>query len=189
MLTALARRSARLPAAGQVRVEIGGTEVALHLHDLGLGGVAITAPRPFWKGMTHRFTVETRDGASVTLVAKVVHCTPSPDGVTFITGCCMLLTREAIGAVGTFDDSYFAYCEDADLSLRLTRAGFALLHEPRPIARRARTRRRFVRRQFSALWRAAVFFGFYPTRLAHLARYVARGDRARAAAILRGAFA
>jgi hypothetical protein len=86
VLTALARRSARLPAAGQVRVEIGGTDIALHLHDLGFGGFAITAPRPFWKGMTHRFTFETHDGASITLVAKVVHCTPSPDGVTFITG-------------------------------------------------------------------------------------------------------
>jgi GT2 family glycosyltransferase len=129
-----------------------------------------------------------------------------PVAVTFITGCCMLLTRDALDAVGAFEDAFFAYGEDVDLSFRLTRAGFALLHEPRArlwhrvppqrvdptpfqIEQRDRNRRRFVKLRLSMIRRALFCIWFYPTRVAHLVRYVLRGDRARAAAILRGALA
>ena len=126
--------------------------------------------------------------------------------VSFLTGCCMLLTRRALDAVGGFEESYFAYGEDVDLSFRLARAGFRLLHEPRarlwhrvPVApgepspfqieQRDRNRRRFVRTRLTVPHRLAFCAWFYPTRVAHLVRYAARGDRARAAAIVRGALA
>ncbi len=44
--------------------------------------------------------------------------------VDYLPGCALLLRREALEQVGTFDDSYFAYTEDVDLGLRLSRGGF-----------------------------------------------------------------
>lgn len=40
------------------------------------------------------------------------------------TGCCMLLRREALEAIGPLDDGYFIYCEDVDWFLRAKRAGW-----------------------------------------------------------------
>ncbi len=56
----------------------------------------------------------------------------APDGpefqsdvdVDYLPGCALLLRREALEQVGMFDDSYFAYTEDVDLGVRLSRAGF-----------------------------------------------------------------
>lgn len=86
VLVALSRRWARLPASGHLRVEIPDLQVELRLRDLSFGGFAIVAPRPFWKGMTHRFLFATRSGESVTLVAKAVHCQQEPNGAAFVTG-------------------------------------------------------------------------------------------------------
>jgi hypothetical protein len=86
VLAALQRRWARLPAGAQLRVEIADLPVELLLRDLTFGGFAIVAPRPFWKGMTHRFTFATRAGGSLTLVAKAVYCSPTADGKAFVSG-------------------------------------------------------------------------------------------------------
>ena len=48
----------------------------------------------------------------------------------YLTGCCLLATREAWGKVGLLDESYFIYAEDADWSLRAREAGFKLLFAP-----------------------------------------------------------
>lgn len=49
----------------------------------------------------------------------------------YITGCTMLIRREAIARVGMFDPIYFpAYSEDADLSVRVKRAGYRLVFVP-----------------------------------------------------------
>ena len=125
---------------------------------------------------------------------------------SFATGCCFLITRAALAATGGFDDAFFAYNEDVDLSWRLQRAGFRLRYEPaarlyhkvpvRPqepspfqIVQRDRNRRRFVRLRLGVTARARFVAWFYPTRAVHLARYLLRGDRARAAAIVKGALA
>ena len=39
-------------------------------------------------------------------------------------GCAALFTMDALREVGLFDESFFAYCEDADLGLRLLWAGY-----------------------------------------------------------------
>ncbi len=44
----------------------------------------------------------------------------------WITGCAPLIRAESLKEVGLFEDSFFAYWEDVDLSVRMTRAGWRL---------------------------------------------------------------
>lgn len=55
------------------------------------------------------------------------------ESVVFATGCCMLISREAIERVGTFDDTYYLYFEDGDLSQRLVKAGLKIIYNPKAI--------------------------------------------------------
>lgn len=45
----------------------------------------------------------------------------------YATGCAMLLSAEALRRVGDFEEDYFALWEDADLSLRIRRAGWRVV--------------------------------------------------------------
>lgn len=49
------------------------------------------------------------------------------------TGCCMLLKKDVFEKVGLFDEKYFLYYEDADLSLRAIKAGFRIVYAPKAI--------------------------------------------------------
>lgn len=53
-----------------------------------------------------------------------------PYPVDWIDGCCMLLRREAVAAVGGFDERYFLYFEETDLCARLGQAGWRVLLVP-----------------------------------------------------------
>ena len=44
----------------------------------------------------------------------------------FVSGCCLLITRELVEKVGYFDDQYFAYFEDVDFVFRAKKLGFKL---------------------------------------------------------------
>lgn len=125
-----------------------------------------------------------------------------PQRVTFLTGCCLLLPAAAIRDVGAFEEDFFAYAEDVDLSLRLRRGGYDLLYQPGArirhrveldqappspfqIFHRDRNRNRLARRRYG-LWRYLGFScWFYPSRAARALQYLAQGDRARAHAIWR----
>jgi N-acetylglucosaminyl-diphospho-decaprenol L-rhamnosyltransferase len=50
---------------------------------------------------------------------------PDPDG-GFLQGCCLLLRGAALVEVGVFDERFFLFYEDTDLSRRLADAGWAL---------------------------------------------------------------
>lgn len=47
------------------------------------------------------------------------------------TGTCILLNKDALESVGLFDEKYFMYYEDTDLSQRLKKAGWKVLYEPK----------------------------------------------------------
>lgn len=51
----------------------------------------------------------------------------------FSSGCCMLIKREVLEKVGLFDERYYLYYEDSDLSIRSKRAGFKILYAPKAI--------------------------------------------------------
>ncbi|AIH04367.1 MULTISPECIES: glycosyltransferase family 2 protein [Thermodesulfobacterium] len=57
-----------------------------------------------------------------------------PKKVDFLTGCVLLLKKEAIEKVGFFDENLFFYGEDLDYSLRVKKAGFELLWVPNAFA-------------------------------------------------------
>jgi GT2 family glycosyltransferase len=44
----------------------------------------------------------------------------------YASGCCFLVRREVLAVSGVFDNQYFLYYEDVDLSLRIKRSGFGL---------------------------------------------------------------
>lgn len=51
--------------------------------------------------------------------------------VEVLSGCCMLVRRSAMDiAGGAFDEDYFMYCEDVDLSYRILKAGFENIYFP-----------------------------------------------------------
>ena len=49
------------------------------------------------------------------------------------TGCCFMIRSYVLENVGVFDDRYFLYYEDADLSERIKKAGFKIIYEPKAI--------------------------------------------------------
>jgi N-acetylglucosaminyl-diphospho-decaprenol L-rhamnosyltransferase len=54
-----------------------------------------------------------------------------PHEVGFASGACFAIPRESFRAAGGFAESFFMYCEDVDLSLRLRLAGETIGVEPR----------------------------------------------------------
>ena len=50
--------------------------------------------------------------------------------VDWVSGACMLARREAMAAVGGFDERYFMYWEDADLCRRLRERGYTIRYVP-----------------------------------------------------------
>lgn len=54
----------------------------------------------------------------------------TPSDMEYASGCCMLIPARILRDVGLFDESFFAYCEDIDLSLRVRKAGFRLRYVP-----------------------------------------------------------
>lgn len=53
--------------------------------------------------------------------------------VDFVTGCCIFIPKPVYERVGGFDESYFLYWEDADLSLRFTQNGVRILFCPQAV--------------------------------------------------------
>ncbi len=97
-------------------------------------GIGITAPLIYftshpdriWSvgGKTHRWTLEQsndfsnqRDPGNLPIIIEQ----------DFVTGCCMLISREALNLVGLFDEAFEFYYEDADLCLRIRQAGLRIL--------------------------------------------------------------
>ena len=53
--------------------------------------------------------------------------------VTFSSGCCIFLSREAVERAGLMDESYFLYEEDAEYCIRIRKAGFEIIYNPEAV--------------------------------------------------------
>ena len=53
-------------------------------------------------------------------------CQPKNQELDWATGCCMLISRNALLKVGLLNESYFAYFEDVEWSLRFREKGYAI---------------------------------------------------------------
>lgn len=53
-----------------------------------------------------------------------------PRPVTWVSGCAILVRREAIEAQGMLDERFFIYYEETEWCLRLAKAGWVILHTP-----------------------------------------------------------
>lgn len=51
----------------------------------------------------------------------------------FASGCCMLVKREVFQRVGLFDEKYFLYYEDNDLSQKVKREGYRIVYSPKAV--------------------------------------------------------
>lgn len=49
---------------------------------------------------------------------------------SFVTGCCLLISKDLLSTVGMLDERYFLYYEDVDFCLRTARAGFSIFVDP-----------------------------------------------------------
>ena len=78
-------------------------------------------------------------GRIVPLRALVAHnrCVPvrsDPIATEFVTGCAMVIAREALDSVGLLAECYFpGYMEDAEYSWRVQAKGFDLIYAPRAV--------------------------------------------------------
>lgn len=50
--------------------------------------------------------------------------------VSYMVGCCMFIHKDILAKVGLFDESFFLYCEDGELSARMHRAGIKMKYIP-----------------------------------------------------------
>lgn len=129
---------------------------------------------------------------------------PRQEPITFVTGCCFLMPAAVARDVGLFDERFFMYAEDLELSLRMQRAGLSLLYQPaarvyhrqppnaegKPwqVRFRDRNRRLIAVSHYGLVDRVRFYIFFYPSRAVRLAQYLARGKWAHARAIIAGAF-
>ena len=101
----------------------------------------------------------------------------------WLSGACMLARRDALEAVGGFDEGFFLYCEDMDLCARLRAAGGRVRYEPEAVVRHRgghsapynslravliRSRVRYARRHGGRLSAALVRAGVTAHALTHL---------------------
>jgi GT2 family glycosyltransferase len=51
----------------------------------------------------------------------------------FATGCAVLIRKDVFEKTGIYDERYFLYLEDLDLSVRVKKAGFKIIYQPKAV--------------------------------------------------------
>lgn len=117
-----------------------------------------------------------------------------PGRPDWISGCCVLLRRDAVVAVGGLDEGFFLYAEETDLFKRLAAIGWGAAYEPRATARhdgqgsadanatepiRAASRVRYARKHHGPAVAAIEGLGLALGALAHAATWLRDPARAR----------
>jgi GT2 family glycosyltransferase len=74
----------------------------------------------------------------------------------WVSGACLAIPRPAFEALGGFDEAFFMYCEDVDLSWRARAAGFALKICPQALFLHAVTNREMDRQTLGRIYGSGV---------------------------------
>lgn len=90
--------------------------------------------------------------------------------VDILSGCCLLVRKNAMdSAGGSFDESYFMYCEDVDLCHRVQQAGYKNFYYPETsiIHYKGESTRKLSARYIKVFYDAHALFvkKYYPKRL------------------------
>lgn len=136
------------------------------------------------------------------VVPRTTHHAPR---TSFVTGCALLLSRQAWHSLGPLPEMYFMYLEDAEYSWQAREQGLKIVYAPRAIAyhavgasvRRAwssprqafwttRARALFVRRNLRGPQRAAALLYLLVTKPGRALLELLRGQPALAWSIVRG---
>jgi GT2 family glycosyltransferase len=150
-------------------------------------------------------------GREIRSRALIVHLTEVPSShipveTQFVSGCVMLISREALDRVGPLAECYFPlYMEDAEYSLRVRKSGLPVLYAPAarayhkvgasvgkaetsPLITRAQIRHRilYVRRNFPPLQRAVALAYLAATKPAKALLETVSGRPGIGWAVLRG---
>ena len=84
---------------------------------------------------------------------------PTSGRTQWCSGCALLVPRRLHAAIGGFDERYFVFCEDVDLSWRARAADFPLRVAPRALVHHYVGDRRFDRGREILLHRSAALLG------------------------------
>ena len=84
---------------------------------------------------------------------------PTTHETPWCSGCVLLLTRELYTEVGGFDERFFMYCEDVDLSWRARAAGFSIRVAPRALVHHYTVDREITSRRELSVRRSAALLG------------------------------
>ena len=75
--------------------------------------------------------------------------------IDFMNGCAMLLKASVIKKIGMLDDSFFANCEDTEMSYRISKAGYKIMYQPTALI--------YHKVSFSFKLSSSNWFGYYLT--------------------------
>lgn len=79
--------------------------------------------------------------------------------IEIVSGAYMMISREVIEKIGLFDEDYFMYCEDTDLSYRMLLAGFHNYYLPSPILHyKGESTRKYSYSFFNTFYKAILLF-------------------------------
>lgn len=76
----------------------------------------------------------------------------------FLTGCALLIRGTLLDTIGYFDERFFLYYEDADLSVRARAAAFQCVVVPRAVVRHAEQSRENPRKLYHLVLSGLLFF-------------------------------
>ena len=163
--------------------------------DVGLiGGIICYHDDPntiWWAGGTFNLFIEMKRNGAIQTLDNIKH--KDIFETDWITGCMMLIPRKIFESVGGFDEEFFIWSEDWDISLRVRKKGYKLLVVPSakiyhkigkslgivtPLCHYYATRNKLLLRKKHYNWimrMVSFIIWFIPTRVVRYTQFIIQG--------------